>query len=146
MRDFNSTASFLRGAFITLKKESPPVYRCIVAELEETIANFRVGDERFLLTVANREMKISAGRWSKSANAEGEIALRGVFQIVDGTSTVSSLLGSECLKIRANSETLLKLDAAIKLFIEASLKSGDLQNHFEEYRRWALASEASSKT
>jgi hypothetical protein len=137
MRSLDSTTSFLHGAFTTLRKEAPLVYKRIITELDRTTSNFRVGDEVFLLTVANREMKISAGRWSESANAEGEITLRGVFQLVDGTSSVSSLIGSQCLKIRGDSETLLKLDAVIKLFLEASLKSSRLQNHFEEYRRWA---------
>jgi hypothetical protein len=141
VRNLNSTASFLRSAFVTLRTEAPHVYGRIVAELDATTTNFRVGDEKFLLTVINRDMKISGGRWSRSAKAEGNITLRGVFQLVDGTSTVSILLSSDCLKIKADSDTLLKLDAVIKLFLEASLKSGKLQDHFEEYRRWALTTE-----
>lgn len=140
----NSTASFLRSAFITLSREAPLVYKRIVKKLDETTINFRVGEEKFLLAVADREMKISARRWSKSAKAEGKITLQGVFQLIDGTSTVQSLLSSQCLKVKADSETLLKLDAAIKLFLEASLNSDKLQARFEEYRRWAFATESAA--
>jgi len=126
-------------AFVVLKKEHPPVYGRLVAELDQATTNFRVGDERFRIVVVMRDVKIISGRWSMSAKAEGQIGVRDLFRLIDGTSTVSSLVNSERLKIRGDSETLLRLDLVIRLFLEASLKSTTLQNHFEDYRRWASA-------
>lgn len=139
MSNCDSTASFLRIALLVLKKEYPPVYGRLVTELDQASANFRVDDERFLIAVVKRDVKIISGRWSMSAKAEGDIGARDLFRLIDGTSTVSSLLNSERLKIRGDSDTLLRLDLVVRLFLEASLKSTTLQNHFEDYRRWASA-------
>ncbi len=136
MKKINSTASFLRQAFRILKNESPSVHRRIVAELENTVTNFRVGDERVLLSVVGDNMEISAG-WSERAKVEGTISVEALFQLVDGAATVPALLHADCLSIKADSDTLLKLDRIVKLFLESALKSVRLQSHFEEYRRWA---------
>lgn len=137
MGNHESTAAFVRRAFLLLKKEAPVTYDGIVRELKELTTNFRVGDEKFFLTIADRDIKVISGRRSRQAKAEGEITLQGVFQLVDGTRSLTYLLDAQDLKIRAGSEALLNLSKIVKLFAEVATRSRALQDHFEEYRRWA---------
>jgi hypothetical protein len=133
-----TTALFLRSALATIAADSPDRYAGLVLCLNGAPGRYQVDDETFTVAVVDGEVVVAAAHDGGSMPVRVNTTARAVLSLVDGTASLVELLAREELTVRANSDALLSLDAAVRTFARAAIGSSKLRECFEEYRTSVL--------